>query len=155
MKLSKRSEYAVRALIDIGMAEQLGKPKLQAAEIAGKENIPIKFLEHLLLTLRHSGYLHSHRGKNGGYSLGKPASEIKIGHVIRLLDGPLAPIRCVSQTAYQKCNCPDETHCGLRMLMLDVRNSIANILDTHSLEEVVEITLRKIKRDHAPLPFRL
>ncbi|MSR65075.1 MAG: Rrf2 family transcriptional regulator [Verrucomicrobiae bacterium] len=155
MKLSKRSEYALRALIDVGMAEQFGRPKLQISEIAEKENIPVKYLEHLMLTLRNSGFLVSKRGKDGGYSLGKPAEAIKIGQVIRLLDGPLAPISCVSQTAYQKCNCPDEAHCGLRMLMLDVRNSIANILDNHSLAEIVEITLRKIKKDKAAQPFKL
>jgi hypothetical protein len=70
-----------------------------------------------------------------------------------LVDGPLAPIRCVSQTAYESCTCPDEAHCGLRMLMLDVRNAIAGILDRYTLADVVEITLRKRNRDSLPLPF--
>jgi hypothetical protein len=70
-----------------------------------------------------------------------------------LIDGPLAPIGCVSQTAYEPCNCPDEAHCGLRMLMLDVRNAIAAILDRYTLADVVEVTTRKMVRDGIPLPF--
>ena len=76
-----------------------------------------------------------------------------IGAVVRFVDGPLAPIGCVSHTAYEKCSCPDEEHCGLRMLMLDVRNAIAGILDRYSLADVVEVTLRKLRRDSLPLPF--
>jgi hypothetical protein len=78
---------------------------------------------------------------------------ITMGQVVRLIDGPLAPIGCVSQTAYEPCSCPDEVHCGLRMLMLDVRNAIAGILDRYSLADVVEVTLRKMRRDGVPLPF--
>jgi len=73
--------------------------------------------------------------------------------VVRLIDGPLAPIRCVSQVAYERCTCPDEEHCGLRMVMLDVRNAISNILDRFSLADVVEVTLRKMRRNNVPLPF--
>src|SRR5207244_4368342 len=111
------------------------------------------FLEQILTQLRAGGYVETKRGKLGGYALAKPLSRIKIGAVIRLLDGPLAPIPCVSRTAYQRCSCPDEAHCGLRMLMLDVRNSIARILDRITLAQVVEITLRKMRRDKIPLPF--
>ena len=82
-------------------------------------------------------------------------AEIKIGDVVRLLDGPLAPISCASQTAYAPCSCPDEAHCGLRMLMVDVRNAIANILDRYSLADVVEVTMRRMRRDKVPLPFSL
>ena len=76
-----------------------------------------------------------------------------MGKVIRLIDGPLAPISCVSVTAYERCSCPDEDHCGLRMLMLDVRNAIARILDRYVLADVVGITLRKMRRDGVPIPF--
>lgn len=153
MNLSKRSEYALRALIDLGIARELGRPILQVGELAGKEKLPIKFLEQILTQLRGGGYVETKRGKLGGYSLAKPASRIKIGAVIRLLDGPLAPIPCVSRTAYQRCSCPDEAHCGLRMLMLDVRNAIARVLDRVTLEQVVEITLRKMRRDKITVPF--
>jgi Rrf2 family protein len=153
MNLSKRSEYALRALIDLGIARELGRPILQVSELAAKEQLPIKFLEQILTQLRVAGYVETKRGKLGGYALAKPATRIKIGAVIRVLDGPLAPIACVSQTAYCRCTCPDEAHCGLRMLMLDVRNSIARILDRSTLAQIVEITLRKMRRDKVPVPF--
>ncbi len=153
MNLSKRSEYALRALIDLGIARELGRPILQVSELVAKEKLPIKFLEQILTQLRQAGYVETKRGKLGGYSLAKPAAKIKIGAVIRLLDGPLAPIACVSQSAYERCTCPDEAHCGLRMLMLDVRNAIARILDRSTLEQIVEITLRKMRRDKVTIPF--
>jgi Rrf2 family protein len=153
VKLSKRGEYALRALIDFGLAQALGKPLLQVNELASKEELPVKFLEQILMQLKGAGYLDSRRGKHGGYLLAKPPEEIVIGHVVRLIDGPLAPIACVSQMAYERCTCPDEEHCGLRMLMSDVRNAIANILDRFTLAQVVEVTLRKMRRDKVPLPF--
>jgi Rrf2 family protein len=153
MNLSKRSEYALRALIDLGIARELGRPILQVSELAAKERLPIKFLEQILTQLRGAGYVETKRGKLGGYSLAKPAGRIKIGAVIRLLDGPLAPIACVSKTAYARCSCPDEQHCGLRMLMFDVRNAISRVLDRYTLDQIVEITLRKMRRDKVPVPF--
>ena len=153
MRVSKRGEYALRSLINLGIARELGRPIVKISELAEKENIPIKFLEAILLELNRAGYLSSKRGKGGGYSLKKAMNKIIIGDVVRLIDGPLAPIRCASVTAYKKCSCPDEAHCGLRLLMVDVRNAIANILDKYSLADVVEITLRKIRRDKVPLPF--
>ena len=153
MNLSKRSEYALRALIDLGIARELGRPILQVSELAAKEKLPVKFLEQILTQLRGAGYVETKRGKLGGYSLAKPAGRIKIGAVIRLLDGPLAPIACVSKTAYERCSCPDEQHCGLRMLMFDVRNAISRVLDRYTLDQIVEITLRKMRRDKVPVPF--
>ena len=155
MKLSKRGEYALRALIDFGLAQALGRPLLQVSELAAKEDLPIKFLEQILMQLKAGGYLESRRGKLGGYLLARPPENIPIGQVVRLIDGPLAPINCVSQTAYERCTCPDEEHCGLRMLMLDVRNAIANILDRYTLAEVVEVTLRRMRKDKVAIPFLL
>jgi DNA-binding IscR family transcriptional regulator len=80
--------------------------------------------------------------------------QIRMGELVRLIDGRLAPIACASETEYSRCSCPDESHCGLRMLMIDVRNAISNILDRHTLDEVVTVTLQKMKRDNAPLPFQ-
>ena len=154
MKLSKRGEYALRAMIDLGVAQELGRPLLSISELAEKEQIPAAFLEQILFQLRTAGHVTSARGKRGGYSLARPMEEIRFGEIIRLIDGPLAPIRCVSQMAYAPCTCPDETHCGLRMLMLDVRNAIAGILDKHTLADVVGVTLRKLKRDKVISPFR-
>lgn len=153
MKLSKKGEYALRALIDIGIAAEVGRDLVQTAELAEKEQIPVKFLEQIMLQLKEAGFIASQRGKFGGYRLAQPASQITIGAVVRLVDGPLAPICCVSQTAYAACTCPDEAHCGLRMLMLDVRNAIAGILDRYTLGDVVEVTLRKFRRDGVTPPF--
>jgi Rrf2 family protein len=153
MKLSKRGEYALRTLINLGIAAEVKRPLVQVSELADYEQLPVKFLEQIMQTLKEAGLIQSQRGKFGGYRLAKPTREITIGQVVRLIDGPLAPIGCVSQTAYEKCTCPDEAHCGLRMLMLDVRNAIANILDRYTLADVVEVTLRKLRRDSVPLPF--
>lgn len=149
MKLSKRAEYGLRALINLGIAQELGRDRISISELAACDNLPLKFVEQILMQLREAGYVDSKRGKFGGYFICKPVSEIRMGELVRLLDGPLAPISCASQTAYQKCSCPDETHCGLRMLMIDVRNAMANILDRYSLADVVEVTLRKIRRNNA------
>src|SRR5260370_33432444 len=105
------------------------------------------------MQLKAGGYLQRRRGKHGGYWLARRPEDIQIGQVVRLIDGPLAPIRCVSQVAYERCTCPDEEHCGLRMVMLDVRNAISNILDRFSLADVVEVTLRKMRRNNVPLPL--
>ena len=153
MKLSKRGEYALRALIDLGIASELGWPMLQISELATKEKLPIKFLEQIFTQLKAAGYVKSRRGKFGGYSLARPTNRIKFGAIIRLIDGPLAPIRCVSATSYARCSCPDEVHCGLRMLMFDVRNAITAVLDRFTLADIVEITLRKYRRDKVAPPF--
>ncbi len=153
MKLSKRGEYALRALIDLGIASELGWPMLQITELATKEKLPIKFLEQIFTQLKAAGYVKSRRGKFGGYSLARPMNRIKFGAVIRLIEVPLAPIRCVSQTSYARCSCPDEVHCGLRMLMFDVRNAISTVLDRFTLADIVEITLRKFRRDKVTPPF--
>ena len=153
MKLSKRGEYALRAMIDLAVAQEIGRPLLPLKELAEKEQIPTTFLEQILFQLRGAGYVSSTRGKQGGYSLARPTDEVRFGDVVRLIDGPLAPIRCVSQTAYSRCTCPDEAHCGLRMLMLDVRNAIARVLDQYTLADIVSVTLRKLNRDKVSSPF--
>jgi Rrf2 family protein len=153
MKLSKRGEYALRSLINLGIAAKMGRPLVRVTELAKAEDLPIKFLEQVMQQLREAGFVESERGKHGGYRLAKAPSQIRIGEIVRLIDGPLAPISCVSQTAYEPCNCPDEAHCGLRMLMLDVRNAIAAILDRYTLADVVEVTTRALVRDGLPLPF--
>jgi Rrf2 family protein len=153
MKLSKKGEYALRSLINLGIAAEMKRSLVQVSELAENEQLPVKFLEQILQALKEAGIVASERGKFGGYRLAKPARKIFIGEVVRLIDGPLAPIGCVSQTAYEPCTCPDEAHCGLRMLMVDVRNAIADILDRYTLADVVEITMRKMRRDSVSLPF--
>jgi Rrf2 family protein len=111
---------------------------LPLKEIAERAHVPAKFLEQIMLNLKNAGLLHSKMGVGGGYYLAKPTREITLGQIIRVLDGPLAPIGCVSQMAYEKCGCPDEESCGLRLVMLDVRNAIAAILDNTSLADVIQ-----------------
>lgn len=119
---------------------------LQIKEISQREQIPAKFLEQILLSLKNAGLLHSKMGVGGGYHLAKPPAEITFGHIVRILDGPLAPVKCVSQMAYEPCGCPDEETCGLRLVMGDVRNAIANLLDGTSLADVTQRvqTLREL-----------
>lgn len=106
MKISKRCHYALRALVDLGIASALGHPLVQIGDLAQKENLPVKFLEQIFLQLREAGWIQSRRGKQGGYFLAVPAAEILFGNVIRLLDGPLAPLACVSRSGYEPCSCP-------------------------------------------------
>jgi Rrf2 family protein len=138
MRLSKRGEYGLRAMMRLAEDIQPGQPYplMQIKEIAGRDKIPAKFLEQILLALKNAGLLHSKMGIGGGYYLGKPPEEITLGHIIRVLDGPLAPIRCVSQTAYEPCGCPDARTCGLRLVMADVREAIAAILDHTTLADI-------------------
>lgn len=134
MRFSKKSEYALRALIEL--TEQYNRKLLQRHEIGKKQHIPVEFLEQILLSLKNAGLLTSRRGVGGGYGLLKEPDSITLGQVIRILDGPLAPIPCVSKTAYQKCkDCPhaETKNCPIQLVMLDVRNAIADILDNYSL----------------------
>jgi len=138
MRLSKRGEYGLRAMITLAEpAEKSDSPAMmQIKEISQREQISPKFLEQILLTLKNAGLLHSKMGVGGGYYLARSASEITLGQIFRVLDGPVAPIKCVSQMAYEPCGCPDEQTCGLRLIMGDVRNAIANILDNTSLADL-------------------
>lgn len=145
MRLSKRGEYGLRAMIDLATNLPANNGSgisngdlVQIRDIAARQHIPAKFLEQILLALKNAGIVHSRMGIGGGYYLARPASEINLGQIIRVLDGPLAPIRCVSHMAYEPCGCPDEKTCGLRLVMLDVRNAIADILDGTTLADVIE-----------------
>jgi len=144
MRLSKRGEYGLRAMISLAESASKGisPVMMQIREISEREQISSKFLEQILLTLKNAGFLHSKMGIGGGYYLARPADQITLGQIFRVLDGPVAPIRCVSQMAYEPCGCPDEETCGLRLVMGDVRNAIPDILDNTSLADVT-------KRQHA------
>lgn len=135
MKLSKRGEYGLKAMIDLASQDE-PTAVTQIKDIAARQQIPVKFLEQILLTLKNAGLLRSRAGVGGGYYLAKAPTDITLGQVVRTLDGPLAPISCVSQMAYERCVCDDETTCGLRLTMLDVRNAIAEILDKTTLADV-------------------
>lgn len=143
----------MRALIDLGIAREQGQELVRLSELAAMERIPEPFLEQILLQLRQAGFLEARRGRNGGYRLARNPSDVRMGDVVRLFEGQLAPLGCVSKVAYERCSCPDEDHCGLRLLMLDVRASIVSVLDRTSLADVVGVTVRKLRRDGRTLPF--
>lgn len=142
MKLSKRGEYGLKALIDLAAEDTADVIRIR--ELAEREQIPVKFLEQILLTLKNAGLLQSRRGAQGGYYLARPPEEITLGQIVRTLDGPLAPIRCVSQMAYERCVCDNEATCGLRLVMLDVRNAISDILDETTLAQTAQRRKRRI-----------
>ncbi|RDE08583.1 RrF2 family transcriptional regulator [Pelagibacterium lacus] len=134
--LSQKAKYALRALVALARAPQ-GKP-LVISEIAHSQRIPKKFLEQILLGLKHQGILDSRRGKGGGYVLLKPADQISYGEVLRAIDGPLAPLPCLSVTAYRKCaDCIDEASCETRRVFADVAAQTRLLLDTRTIADAI------------------
>lgn len=132
--LTKKGKYGLKALAHLAMLEP-GETAF-VADIAARNNISKKFLDAILLELRNNGILRSKKGPGGGYCLSRPASEITIGQAVRVLDGPLAPIRCASRMAYEPCeDCDDHRACQVRRSMLLVREAIAGVLDSMTLEQ--------------------
>lgn len=134
--ITSKTKYALIALQALARAKK--DEPLLIAQIADEEGIPKKFLERILLELKARGILRSQKGKGGGYSLAKMPEEISIADIVRWMDGPLAPVSCVSQTAYAPCReCQDEACCGIRSVMKEVRDAIAAILGVTSLADLV------------------
>ncbi|MBE9488817.1 MAG: Rrf2 family transcriptional regulator [Bacteroidetes bacterium] len=134
--LSKKTKYGLKALTFI--ARRTDNKPVQIATIAKSENISQKFLESILLTLRKSGFLGSKKGKGGGYYLLKDPKEIKMSAVMRVLEGPIAMIPCVSLNFYEKCDdCPDENTCAVHNLMIEVRDCTLNIFNNKSLSDLI------------------
>lgn len=132
--LSRKTKYGLRALLLL--AREYERGPVLISELAERERIPKKFLELILLQLKNAGVLHSRKGKGGGYALAKAPREIMMGRIVRVLEGPLAPVPCVSETAYHTCDeCGDEATCAIRLVMKQVRDAIADILDHTSLQE--------------------
>ena len=132
MRISRKGEYALRAITFLALNYK--KAPVQIHEISKHEKIPEKFLEQILLQLRRAGLLESKRGAHGGYLLLRPPGKVSLAEVIRVIDGPLAPIGCVSKWAHVRC--ADERKCGLRRVMLEVRNVVADMLEGISLDDV-------------------
>jgi Rrf2 family protein len=133
--LSQKTKYALKALVSL--ARDRDRRAVVAGTLATQERIPRQFLELILLELKHHGLLRSRRGRGGGYALNRPADEISIGQVIRLLDGPLALVGCASQTAYVPCpECADVQTCNIRAVFKEVRDQTARILDGISLADL-------------------
>ncbi len=137
MRLSTKGEYASRAMLELSL-HYPGGP-LHIRDISSAQDIPERFLEQILLMLKRAGYLRSKKGPNGGYYLARDPAEISVAEVIRVMDGPLAPIDCVSVTAHEYC--PRESFCGLRWLWKEVRDCVAEILEGTNFEELARRTI--------------
>lgn len=135
MKLSKRGEYGLRALQDL--AAHYDDNPVSNKELAERNNIPTKFLEQILLALKHGRIVNSQKGPQGGYCLARPPEQITLAEIIRLLDGALAPLPCVSLTAFEPCGCPDMETCGLRRVMKQVRDVVAEMMEKTTLADLV------------------
>ncbi len=133
--LSKKTKYGIKALAYI--ARKKDRKPVQTSEISESENISQKFLESILLELRKSGFLGSKKGKGGGYYLIKEPEEVKMTAVIRVLEGPIAMVPCVSLNYYEKCDdCPDENTCSVHQLMIQVRDASLKVLGENTLEDI-------------------
>ena len=134
--LSQKTRYALKALLELSGLPPEGS--LSSVEIAARRNIPAKFLEAILVELKRHGLVRGQRGRGGGYQLRRGAGEISFGSVVRLMEGPLALLPCVSQTQYRRCaDCADERTCELRILFREVRDSTATILDARTLADAL------------------
>ena len=132
--LSSRAKYATRALLDLTLNG--GDRPVQIQEIGERQNIPTKFLEQILLALKRQGWVQSRKGPGGGYFLAVTPDQITLGAVVRALDGPLAPISCVSVSGYMECGCPDPETCGLRNAFKEARDALATVLDGTTFADI-------------------
>jgi Rrf2 family cysteine metabolism transcriptional repressor len=132
--VSSRAKYATRALLDLA---QVGADRpVRIQEIAERQNIPAAFLEQILLVLKRLGYVQSRKGPGGGYFLAMPPEAITVGAVVRALDGPLAPISCVSASEFMECGCPEPETCGLRAAWQQARDALVAVLDGTTFADV-------------------
>src|SRR5215218_2045239 len=143
--LSKKAKYAIKALLALANCDR--EAPMRIADLARAEQIPPKFLELILLGLKNHGILQSRKGKGGGYLLARDPADIYLGQIVRMFDGPLAPVPCASQTAYMACvDCRNEAVCGVHLAMKQVRDATAKVLDGTSIA-----ALRGQMADVAPL----
>lgn len=133
--LTMKGKYGLKAMVHLA-----GLPPQELAgglDIAERNRIPKKFLDAILARLREAGLVEAKKGKGGGYRLARPATKINVGDIVRILDGPLAPIPCASRTAYRRCDdCRDPTRCEVRLAMTEARDAIAAVLDRKSLADM-------------------
>jgi len=136
--LTAKGKYGLKALVHLSSLPP--GETTQAIDIAETNRIPKKFLDAILGELRNAGIVHSKKGPGGGYMLARPPGDIKLGYVIRTLDGPLAPIACASRTAYQPCDdCADVDACAVRLTMMKVRDAMSEILDRLTLADMLAL----------------
>jgi Rrf2 family protein len=137
--LTKKGKYGLKALVELARLRE-GQTML-LADIADTNDIPKPFLEIILGELRKAGFVRSKKGKGGGYALARPAEEIHVGHIVRALDGALAPISCASRAFYKRCDdCIDEETCAVRLMMLDVRSAVSDVLDRRTVADMRQLT---------------
>lgn len=137
--ISKKTKYALEALYSLG--RHYGEGPTLVHDVATEESIPLKFLQAILLELRNRGVVTSKKGRAGGYELSRPPADITVGSVIRMIEGPLAPLPCARETNYRRCDeCKDEMTCGTRLVMRRVRDAMAHILDSTTLADVIHET---------------
>lgn len=135
--LSKKTKYAIKALVALAKSER-GVPVL-ISKLAEDERIPKKFLELILLELRNAGVLHSKKGAGGGYYMAKDPADVKLVQILRVTDGPIALLPCVSLNFYERCEeCKDEVTCGIRNVFIDVRDAALKILSDTSIADIVD-----------------
>lgn len=135
--ISQKAKYALRALI--ALAKAGGDKPMLISDIAESQSIPKKFLEQILLDLKHRGLVMSRRGKAGGYLLLKPADEITFGDILRMIDGPIAPLPCLSQTAYRRCDdCQSEEDCEIRHVFARVADATRDVLFSATIAEAID-----------------
>ncbi len=135
MRISRKSEYALRALVSLAREQR----SWGIQELSDRENIPVKFLEQILLALRHAGLLTSKRGVGGGYTLHRAADEISVAEIIRIFDGPLAPVPCAAERPTEKCTCPEPRTCAVRLLMTRVRAELAAALERQTIADMLRL----------------
>ena len=151
MKLSVRGEYALRALLVLGLNYDRNVVRIQT--ISEQQNIPKRFLEQILNDLKALGAVESRRGVSGGYRLARPPEFVTLAAVIRHIEGPLAPVSCVSERFYEKCSCPDEAKCAIRSVMKEVRDAIVKILENVTVAQMCE-RMKQLQGEHAnPLEY--
>jgi len=151
MKLSLRGEYALRALLVLGVNYKQTVVRIQT--ISQQQNIPKRFLEQILNDLKSAGVVESKRGVAGGYRLAMPPGDISLATVIRHIEGALAPVSCVSGRFYEKCSCPNEARCAIRSVMKEVRDAVVNIVEKRTVADLCE-RARRLEEMHAgPLDF--
>jgi Rrf2 family protein len=139
MKLTTRGDYAARVLLELSTRE--GQDPLSAHELAARTGVSVKYLEQIMARLRNGHIVRSYRGAHGGYELARDAETLSVGEVVRMMDGPLAPSPCASQSAHVPCpayRCPSEASCALRGLWTDVRDAVAEVLDNTSFADLVQ-----------------
>jgi Rrf2 family transcriptional regulator, cysteine metabolism repressor len=146
MRLSLRGEYALRAMLVLGLNYE--QPVVRIQTISDQQNIPKRFLEQILNDLKSGGFVLSKRGVAGGYRLAKRPEQITVASIVRHVEGALAPVSCVSEKFYEKCSCPDESRCAIRSVMKEVREAIVSIAERVT---VAELCLRAKKLQEEPL----